>query len=466
MNKKKNLLKNSAILMIGKICTQFITFLLLPLYTLKLSTGDYGLIDLLMTYISLFVPIITLQIELAIFRYLIDCRQNKESSAKVISSSYCIVILVSIITIIIGIVLLSVFKFQYGYYILGMVIATIVANILLQTARGLGDNVGYSMGCVISGVTNILSNIFLLLFLNMGITSIFISTIIANLFCSLFICLKNNLFSYISIKNIDIKLSKEMLKYSFPMITNGLVWWVINASDRTLVSVILGTSSNGIYSISNKFSNIINSFYSVFNMSWTETVSLYIDDKDNFLKDTFNMIFKIICSFCLILVNSMFIVFPILIGPNFSSAYVYIPILIISSVFNMLAANLSSIYVAKKKTKEIAKTTIFASIANIVINLVLIKSCGLYAAAISTLIAFFMLFIMRYIDVKKYVDIRLSTKNILAMILFFISGILIYEINNIYLNAVNLIVSIVLLGIFNKKEIITILTKLKKRGEK
>ena len=49
MNREKTLVKNTLIITIGKICTQLITFLLLPLYTGILSTEEYGVVDLLNT---------------------------------------------------------------------------------------------------------------------------------------------------------------------------------------------------------------------------------------------------------------------------------------------------------------------------------------------------------------------------------------------------------------------------------
>ena len=41
MNKKKQLAKNTIIIFIGKVCTQLISFFLLPLYTGYLSTKEY-----------------------------------------------------------------------------------------------------------------------------------------------------------------------------------------------------------------------------------------------------------------------------------------------------------------------------------------------------------------------------------------------------------------------------------------
>ena len=74
MNREKQLIKNTAIITIGKICTQMISFFLLPLYTAILTAEEYGIVDLLNTLVSLLIPIITFQIEQALFRYLIDAR--------------------------------------------------------------------------------------------------------------------------------------------------------------------------------------------------------------------------------------------------------------------------------------------------------------------------------------------------------------------------------------------------------
>ena len=77
MDREKSLLKNTLIITIGRICTQMITFFLLPLYTTLLSTEEYGIVDLLNTFVSLLLPIITLQVEQAVYRELIEERKNE-----------------------------------------------------------------------------------------------------------------------------------------------------------------------------------------------------------------------------------------------------------------------------------------------------------------------------------------------------------------------------------------------------
>ena len=52
------------------------------------------------------------------------------------------------------------------------------------------------------------------------------------------------LYKYIKLKQNDKNLLKEILKYSVPLIPNMISWWVVNASDRTIVTAILGIAQN------------------------------------------------------------------------------------------------------------------------------------------------------------------------------------------------------------------------------
>ena len=77
MSRGKELIKNTAIVAVGKVCTKFLSFFLLPFYTAVLSTEEYGIVDLFNTYVSLLLPIIVFQIEDALFRFLVDVRDRK-----------------------------------------------------------------------------------------------------------------------------------------------------------------------------------------------------------------------------------------------------------------------------------------------------------------------------------------------------------------------------------------------------
>ena len=78
MSHKSQLMKNTAIIAVGKLSTQILSYILLPLYTAKMAVAEFGTYDFVCT-ISLFLcPIITLLMEESMFRFLIDAKSDGE----------------------------------------------------------------------------------------------------------------------------------------------------------------------------------------------------------------------------------------------------------------------------------------------------------------------------------------------------------------------------------------------------
>lgn len=88
------------------------------------------------------------------------------------------------------------------------------------------------------------------------------------------------------------------------------------------------------------------------------------------------------------------------------------------------------IFVGVKNTDNLGITSMIAAITNIGINIVLINIIGLYAASISTLISYFVLFLIRYFKLQKCISIRIDMYHIFSMILAFGIGFYISIVDN------------------------------------
>ena len=77
--------------------------------------------------------------------------------------------------------------------------------------------------------------------------------------------------------------------------------------------------------------------------------------------------------------------------------------MIISVYFSNLSNFSSGIFSAYKDTKILAKTTIVATIINLLIGFSLIKYIGLYAPILGTLISYIVIFFYRNYKLKKYI---------------------------------------------------------------
>ncbi|OKZ56996.1 MAG: hypothetical protein BHV99_02925 [Clostridium sp. 26_21] len=456
MNKNKELVKNTIIIFIGKFCTQFITLLLLPLYTHFLATEDYGYIDLIQTYLTFFIPLILLKIDAGIFRFLIDARKSEEEKNKIITNGIFIVFVELIISTILFAIVVKIFSVKYSILIVMNLISLSVLTFLLQIVRGIGKNKQYSFSSIIAAIVTIVLNLIFLVGFHKNGKYVLIASLISNIICTIYLLIANKIFKNVKIKYIDKKLIKDLLKYSMPMIPNELSWWIVHVSDRTIISYALGVAANGIYSVSCKFSNILSSIFNIFNLSWQESAALHINDtdKDEFFSNVINKVFNLFICFCIGILACLPFVFELLIKDSYREAYKYVPILLLANIFSVLIGLIGSIYVAKKMTKEVAKTTMIAAIINLTIDVVLIKVIGIYAAAISTLVSYMLLAIYRYIDVQKYVKVKISIKNIVVNSIIFILVVVLYLYNDIALNVINLILCILYAIIVNKELLI------------
>ena len=165
MSEKKNLVKNTIIIAIGKFSTQVISFLLLPLYTSKLTPKEYGVFDYITTISIFLLPIITLCMEESLFRFLLDAKKQ-EDKENVISQVIIYTILSTIIFSIGAFFLLKIINYEYNILFILYIISSILSAISNALARGLSKIKLYSISNMISGILAIILNIVTIVFFN------------------------------------------------------------------------------------------------------------------------------------------------------------------------------------------------------------------------------------------------------------------------------------------------------------
>src|SRR5699024_232567 len=140
MNKIVKLFKNTLIFGIGNIGSKLIQFIAVPMFTMYLTTGEYGEADLLTVIVSLALPFFSFCLYDAILRFIIDERKYEKS----IVSSSIFVIGIIIIFLFLIIVILSFMDFKnVDLYIVTVIflIAQMIQSLLAQYVKAL-DNTG------------------------------------------------------------------------------------------------------------------------------------------------------------------------------------------------------------------------------------------------------------------------------------------------------------------------------------
>lgn len=444
MDRENKLIKNTLIISIGTLSTKLVQFFLIPLYTRFLSPSEYGIVELFITITSLCIPIISFQIEQGMFRFLVDSRNNKKNIQKIVSTTLFFVLL-CIITFSSLFVLISFFiKVEYKFFILINTISCLVNILLLQVARGLGNNKVYSIAGVITGLSTVIFNIIFLVFLNLKAFGMLTGTLLGYIIGIIYLFVKLKIYSFISIRSFDKKELKKLLNYSLPLVPNQISWWIFGTSDRFIVSYLLGLASTGILSIGYKFSNAYIQIYNVFNLSWTESVTLHINDYDfeKYFNDIFNKMVKLFSLGGICIISTIPFIFKIFVSSSYYEAYFLIPIAIVATIFQMIVGLISTIYIAKNDTKIIATTSVLSAVLNVSSHLLLLKHIGLYAAVVSTLISYVFFSCYRFIDInKKYNKISFIPKNVLIILFSATIVLLSYYSKNLYFIFMTTIVS-------------------------
>lgn len=462
MEREKALAKNTIIIGLGTFLPKFASIITLPIVTGFLTKAEYGTYDLLLTLISLVLPLSTLQIQTAAFRFLVQIRDKEEECSRVITNIIFFTLACSIVPVIIVFFAIS----NYNVYTRALICLYFLFDIILQTfqqiARGLGKNTLYSISIVLNSAINMVLIYFLIKACNWGLSGVVGAITVANLGASLFLYNKIKMEKYISFNLISGSLTKQMIEYSWPLIPNNLSSWVMTLSDRLLLSLFLGVEVNAIYAVAKKIPNLLMAVQSTFSLAWQENASLSVDDRDIdiYYSRMFNLVFNLVIGSCAALIGMSPLLFALLIRGSYIEAYYQMPILFIALTFTTLSSYLAGIYIADKRTKEIGITTTIAATINLVIDLVLIPAIGMWAASLSTLIGYLFLFFYRIIDLKKYHKLVINYPRIVIWMGIIVIFSVVSFINNMVCNYILFVFGLVIFAYLNRVMISMTIKKL------
>lgn len=397
-NRKKYLLKNTAILTISNFATKILSFFLIPLYTGILSTSEYGIYDLVGTSVSLLFPIFTANIIDAVMRFSMDEKCSKNDIGRigliyVFRSNLFFLFLLTILSF--------TGKFnainQYFIFIVLYYFTSSMASFMVQYAKGCEQVKDMGIAGVLSTICTIFFNVLFLVILRIGLKGFFLASILSLSITNLYYILRLDIVSRFKTGLFDKKLEKEMLSYCVPLVATTLSWWVNSSSDKYIVSYICGVSANGLLSIAYKLPNIMNMLQNIFTQAWQiSAVKEYGNDETSrFYGNTFRIVNLLMCAACSWLIVLTRPLAGILFSNDFYDAWKFVPFLLLSSVINCASGILGPILGASMNSKALMNSALVGAVINLVLNIFLVKVIGVQGVTIATTISSFVIFFVR-----------------------------------------------------------------------
>lgn len=371
----------------------------LPIFTRYLSPNQFGTVSLYSTILSVFTIVIGLNLWSGVVRYYFD---NKNNMISINSINYIIIgnfFLCISIFIFLKSNFENLFLLDSKFLIIAIVTALFQSffNTYLEVLRAEMKVNKYCYIYISAGIINNLLSVILIIIISQEkelwrIMAISFSYLIVGSY-SLFSMIK----SYG--KKFSLETSKFFMKFSIPLLPFAFSSMILALFDRLVIGKYYSNFEIGIYSFS----------YNIAMMVYVIVVGLYKSFQPNYYNNINNLdfikrllkkytiAFIVLYSIFTISLDLMLYIFG---STKYCEAKQIIPIINYGYAFFFFY----SLYVTEiyyyKKTLIVSISTVFAAILNVILNYICIPKFGYIAAAYTTTISYFVLFLLCYLYVR------------------------------------------------------------------
>jgi len=426
MSSFKRIIKNKntkagGLYLIGNLFNKAIAFLTIPIFTRLMSTSDYGIVSIYMSWVSILSLIVGLSLGTSIRSAYLDFKDDLEGY---ISSIFFL----SLLNFLLSSTLIILFSYFFIKQLdIILVILCLVQSFMIFIINSI--NIRYMMDMVYikktlllalpNTIVTVLSVIFLLnmesnKYLGRIIPYVLVTSVLGSYYLVKY---------FVKGKNF---INKSYWKYaitlSLPLIFHGLSINILSTSDRTMLTIFRNSSETGVYSLAYSLSMIAMVVKISMENVWIPWFNKKLQNKE---KSIINKNVKIYIEIVMIAMIGILMVSPeilVIMAPwEYWDGKILIPPLLLASFFIFLYSISVDLEYYYKSTKIIAINTIIAASVNIALNFIFIPLYGAIAAAFTTVIAYAVSFGIHYKAARKLDNqlfpFKVYSKPILIMVI-------------------------------------------------
>lgn len=415
----KRLTKHSAVYGFGHIFTRMVNFLLLPLYTNRLPTDEFGVSALIFAFLAVMTPIYTYGIDAAFLRYFI-LSEDAAHKKRVFSTAFWAVFVVACA--------FTLLIFQFSDFFSGLLfshgnyghLVRLASIILIFDAltflpflylRAEEKSVQFTALKFFNVIINVSFNVYFLVYLNKGVEGIFLANIWAS-------GMTFAVVSFILFKQITLRFDRhdfqELLKFGLPYLPSVLSVVVLDLVDRPILERLLGLEQTGIYSAGLKLGMFMSLFVTAFRFAWHPfflSTSKQEDAREIFSKvltyfTAIGMGIFLLISFYIDEIVQFKFFGHSLIGPEYWQGTKVVPLILLAYMFYGIYVNFVVGVYLKKKTKYMPLVTGAGVATNIVLNFILIPLVGMMGAALAKVAGYVVMSVAMYLFNQRIYAVR------------------------------------------------------------
>ncbi|MBO4228979.1 MAG: polysaccharide biosynthesis C-terminal domain-containing protein [Clostridia bacterium] len=405
MNKYRKLLSNTVILGFGTFGSKLLVFCMVRFYTSCLNTEQYGIADVITQTANLLIPLLSVGIAEAVFRFALD----RETDKKAVFSTGFFTILAGGAVFGLLTPLLELVPFFRGYSLLvfSYTLFSCLHTLCMQFIRAEGKMKLFAVHGILSTALTILLNLLFLLVFQWGVVGYVLSVVLSDVFCTVSLFLSQKLYRLVSFRSLRSRFPRAMLKFSIPLIPTTVFWWMTNVADRYMVTWMIGSDADGLYAVAYKIPTLLILLSGIFIEAWQFSAISEKGDQEHavFFGNVFNSFQALMFIAGAVLTALAKIAVQVMAAEEYYPAWQYVPMLSVATIFSSLVTFMGSVYLVEKKSVLSFLTSMTGALLNLVLNLLLIPTfLAVNGAAIATFFSYFVVFIIRALNAQKYIS--------------------------------------------------------------
>lgn len=392
--------KNSAIYTVCGFVTKGLNFILLPLYTMYLTTADYGITGLVDNFRNVMVYVAVFSIQAAVMRFYIDYSDDSLRLPRYVGTVMCFAF---VSTLAWCLVIMALRHLIMPYVFQGLdfypTVTIVLVGLMFSNVYGIFQELLKSMENARLAATNSLCYVLLtttltIIFivpLGMGANGVLLASATSALvFCAyavIYLC-RNGLFTFC----IDFKILKGVLAYSIPIMPHNL-----STSISALVSTVLinnggSLAAVGIYNLASKFGVVCDTIQSSVSTAYQPWLFRMLHDRPQGFKEQIRSFSEtLIWVYALVFVGlGLFIqeLIFLFLDSSYREAWMLVPLIIgVYSIKTVYYFYISILFYYKKAARLIFVATLSSSLLNVLLSIPFIALFGAYGSVLADAMA-------------------------------------------------------------------------------
>lgn len=421
----KKALTHSSIYALGNIARQLAGFIMLPIYTRHLSPADYGVVGLLMAALALIEVFFGARLSQSIPKFYF-AESDPSRKKTVVSTALVITASASLVTVLMLINFRedsSKLLFGSSNYsdIIGLFSVLILTQALefyamtfirIQQRPWLFISIS-----LLKLAFQLVLNVWLVVYEDIGVMGIALASAGSSAIFGFILAIYTiNQTGLLFCRHLAL----QMLKFNWPLWLGGFAGLYMGSANRYFINLFSSTSDVGLFELAVKFSMILGLLvWDPFNQYWsTERFKIYHTPNAVVVyKNAFLIISTILAIGTLGIALFSDPIIRIMAAPAFHSASLAVPFLALSAMFSCLTLFSNFSFLIKEKTFWITRNSYLTAAILTLLFFVLIPHYGFVGAALASLIASSVQFLLVHRSSAHVYDMGLNLKPLVPQVL-------------------------------------------------